>query len=252
MSVKGKKARSTRDNFCLSTLEREMLTELKNLLEMFEFATNEFQTNEVSCSRVYPQVNSLSINLLKNIDTFKHTKQLRIDLCKGLKERFGALIENDVFTTSTFLDPDFNILAFEPSRRASVISQVKVLIRAQQTFTEQIPNICETHSKTESNYVLYEEEESTAVDELDTMVDNYLKAAKASALPALEFWKQYKNIFPHIASLAQKYLRVPASSAGPERIFSISGHIFSLKRRRLGAIFFSDLVFLKLNENYYE
>ena len=33
-----------------------------------------------------------------------------------------------------------------------------------------------------------------------------------------------------------------------ERMFSISGHIFSLKRRRLGYVFFSDLVFLKLNE----
>ena len=32
-------------------------------------------------------------------------------------------------------------------------------------------------------------------------------------------------------------------------IFSLSGHIFSIKLRRLGYQTFSDLVFLKLNEN---
>ena len=42
------------------------------------------------------------------------------------------------------------------------------------------------------------------------------------------------------------YLSVPASSA--ERMFSISGHIFSVKRRRLGIKYFTDLVYLKLNE----
>jgi hypothetical protein len=42
---------------------------------------------------------------------------------------------------------------------------------------------------------------------------------------------------------AIKYLGVQASSAAVERMFSISGHKFSLKRRRLGYAFFTDLVF---------
>jgi len=48
---------------------------------------------------------------------------------------------------------------------------------------------------------------------------------------------------------AKKYLGIQASSAAVERMFSISGHIFSLKRRRLREVMFSDLVYLKLNEN---
>jgi hypothetical protein len=49
--------------------------------------------------------------------------------------------------------------------------------------------------------------------------------------------------------LAKKYLGVPASSASAERMFSISGHIFSSKRRRMGAKIFSELVYLKLNDD---
>ena len=46
---------------------------------------------------------------------------------------------------------------------------------------------------------------------------------------------------------AMKYLGVQACSAAVERMFSISDHKFSLKRRRLGYVFFKDLIFLKLN-----
>ena len=64
----------------------------------------------------------------------------------------------------------------------------------------------------------------------------------------LDFWRTHEKVFPSLALLAKKYLSVQASSAAVERMFSISGHIFSLKRRRLGIKFFSLLVLLKLNE----
>jgi hypothetical protein len=48
----------------------------------------------------------------------------------------------------------------------------------------------------------------------------------------------------------KKYLSLQASSAAVGRMLSIAGHIFSDKRRRLGKDFFSNLVMLKLNENY--
>jgi hypothetical protein len=65
----------------------------------------------------------------------------------------------------------------------------------------------------------------------------------------LDFWKTYETRFPALSNLARKYLSIQASSAAVERMFSIAGHIHSLRRRRLGSVFFSDLVFLKLNEN---
>ena len=59
-------------------------------------------------------------------------------------------------------------------------------------------------------------------------------------------------MFPGLALLARKYLSVQASSASVERMFSIAGHIFSVKRRRLGIKFFFLLLLLKLNEDLIE
>ncbi len=54
-----------------------------------------------------------------------------------------------------------------------------------------------------------------------------------------------------IAYLAKKYLGVQKTLAGTERMFSIAGHLFTNKRRKLGARTFSDMVVLKLNEKLF-
>ena len=139
MSTKGAKARKTRDNFFFSDYERSALSELQALLELFERPTNDFQSNQVSISRVYPAINTLMVNLTKNIESYVHTSDLRIELRNSLKERFGDLIEGDVFTASTFLDPKFNIQVFSPVKRAEIIPRVKILVRAQISLSEQVP-----------------------------------------------------------------------------------------------------------------
>ncbi len=54
---------------------------------------------------------------------------------------------------------------------------------------------------------------------------------------------------PYLAKIAERYLDIQVSSAAVESMFSISGQIFNLKRRRLGNVMYSDLVYLKLNED---
>ena len=65
----------------------------------------------------------------------------------------------------------------------------------------------------------------------------------------LLIWKINVNRFKELSKLAKKYLGVPASSAAVERMFSIAGHVFHTKRRKMGEILFKTLVFLKLNED---
>ena len=67
----------------------------------------------------------------------------------------------------------------------------------------------------------------------------------------LDFLKNYEKLFPELAVLAKKFLSVQASSASCERMFSIAGHIFQCKRRRMSHSLFCALVFLKLNESLY-
>ena len=164
-------------------------------------------------------------------------------------ERFSTLIENDVFKVSTFLDPFFNICAFEPSKKQSILNLVKILVKADSSKSDEELTVKQSSTSKSSNYVLYSTEIEQEKNSLDMMIDDYIKASRNTDLHALEFWKVYEKVFPCLARLAKKYLSIQASSAAVERMFSISGHIFSLKRRRLGYVFFSDLVFLKLNEN---
>jgi hypothetical protein len=56
-------------NFDITTVEREMLSDLKQLLEMFEFVTDELQSNRINISRVYPCIQYL-LNNLKAKDEF--------------------------------------------------------------------------------------------------------------------------------------------------------------------------------------
>ena len=80
--------------------------------------------------------------------------------------------------------------------------------------------------------------------------DKYVKViADHQSNDALDFWRTHEIGFPGLALLAKKYLSVQASSGAVERMFSIAGHIFSIKRRRLGIRFFTLLLILKLNEN---
>jgi Tfp pilus assembly PilM family ATPase len=77
MPSNSQKAKQARREFQISSTERVMLLELKELLELFEIATNELQSNEVSISRVFPSINSLIINLSRNINDYTHTKEMR-------------------------------------------------------------------------------------------------------------------------------------------------------------------------------
>ena len=97
-----------------------------------------------------------------------------------------------------------------------------------------------------------DEELSPQPDNDDQHIDLFNKVvAQTNAKDALDFWRVNEGRFPALALLAKKYLSVQASSADTERMFSIAGHVFSLRRRCLGVLFFAALVWLKLNEAFF-
>jgi hypothetical protein len=79
------------------------------------------------------------------------------------------------------------------------------------------------------------------------MINSFVSSIPpGTEIDPLKFWSDNAIHFPILATLAKKYLSVPASTAAVERMFSIAGHIFSIKRRRLGSQLFSLLVFFKV------
>ncbi|KAI0223224.1 hypothetical protein LSAT2_025546, partial [Lamellibrachia satsuma] len=63
----------------------------------------------------------------------------------------------------------------------------------------------------------------------------------------LLFWKNRSGDYPQLATLACRYLAVPASSAPVERIFSIAGKIFRPERCSLSDERFEHLMFIRTN-----
>jgi hypothetical protein len=92
MPSRTKAEKDIKIKFDISTVEREMLEELKDVLEMFEFVTDEFQSNRVNISRVYPAVKYLRENLLAKDSNdepivYKYSTNLRKDLLSSLNKR---------------------------------------------------------------------------------------------------------------------------------------------------------------------
>ena len=88
-------------------------------------------------------------------------------------------------------------------------------------------------------------------DDFDKTIEEFISLTNKYKFKCpLAFWKSNELAFPLLAPLAKKFLAVPASSASVERMFNISGHVFSNKRRRTGFRLFENLVFCKLNEHY--
>jgi hypothetical protein len=255
-------------NFDITTVEREMLSELKQLLEMFEFVTDELQSNRINISRVYPCIQYL-LNNLKAKDEFgndvvyEYTGALRDGLVESLKKRFGVLIKDDLFIISTLLDPNFGLSYLEVEDQQRARSKLISMIRRKEAEQLVISSNSEKENNSEnfkiknllekrgSNFPQFKPIQHVKKDIIEDLVDNYISTISSGDFKqcALVFWKAHEVKFKAIAEIARKYLGVPASSAAVERILSISGHILSTKRSKMSVKLFKNLVFLKLNED---
>ncbi len=95
------KAEQKYKKFLITEQERSVLVELQSVLNMFELITDEFQSNRISISRVYPCIDSLRDQLKGNMEDAIYTKQLRLDLLDSLEKRFGG---NYAYIYLNFID----------------------------------------------------------------------------------------------------------------------------------------------------
>ena len=123
---KFKKTTTSQRLISKSQQECEMLAELRDLLVCFEFVTNELQSNKVSISRVYPCYLFLKKRLSEDLYKYPFTKLIREKLLISLEKRFGSLIhDNDIFITSTLLDPNFGKRAVPLDNREIAVAKLK-------------------------------------------------------------------------------------------------------------------------------
>ena len=68
---------------------------------------------------------------------------------------------------------------------------------------------------------------------------------------ALAWWKKSAHLYPRLASLAQKYLSIQATSAPSERIFSKASRIIEERRTRLDPGIAGKLLYVAFNYTWY-
>ncbi len=88
---------------------------------MFEFVTDELQSNPINISRVYQAITFLSNKLEEDDENkFEYTRTIRKEMLLSLNKRFKDLIKEVVFIVSTFLDPNFGLNDFETNKQEEV------------------------------------------------------------------------------------------------------------------------------------
>ena len=80
----------------MTQIERDTLTELVKILEWFESVTDEFQSDKVSISKVYPSVNFLRHKLNSLSGSLIYMEDFCATLISSLEKRFGKLVRNEV------------------------------------------------------------------------------------------------------------------------------------------------------------
>lgn len=239
--------------------ELETLIEVQTILEAFEFAFGEWQSDKCSISKVYPGVVLLQHKLSEGMASAKYTKQLRQDLISGLEERFDKLLYSDLFRVSTLIDPRYGLTKIKEIHQGDAVKRLKANIIAVDAYANTPLNKQQDKQEDDSPYISHnvkgcessKNESNVMLDRYDLMIQDYLRVIHGNKyMCPMQFWSVHCKTWPLLAEIAQKFLAVPATSASVERMFSISGHIFNPKRRKTGIRLFERLVLLKLNEQF--
>ena len=157
-----------------------------------------------------------------------------------------------MFRISSFLDPNFGPYSLPPEERLEVIRKIKSKLSGHSVVATPSKKTSSLIQARTNFYKSYKEDAPDKVyDDVDKAIASFTQfLADNDYDNALEFWRIHETKWPKLASMARKYLGVQATSASVERMFNISGHIFSAKRRRTSVKLFELLVFLKLNEHF--
>lgn len=91
-------------------------------------------------------------------------------------------------------------------------------------------------------------EKKEEADKKLTATQKFLQLEFKEGVTDLNWWKENRGSYPHIAKWVPKFLVCPPSSAESERLFSRSGQLISKKRSRMSERLASDMMYYMYNE----
>ena len=92
---------------------------------------------------------------------------------------------------------------------------------------------------------------SSSTMSAEAELQSYLHLPPSAGIP-LKFWHDKRKQFKLLYKVSRQILCAPASQAPVERLFSISGHILSHRRRRTTDKNFENILFANVNYEVFD
>ncbi|XP_047505129.1 E3 SUMO-protein ligase ZBED1-like [Pieris napi] len=264
----------------LSQFDWELCENVTKILKPFEEVTKEVSAQKyVSGSIVIPITTGL-IASLENMDTSSYLETAQMfkqDLLGAIKTRFANLDRSRTFTVCMFLDPRFKLYFDDPSVAENTKQNVIQLVTAQihkedrvsqssqnenglmelqeSTSTQpststsgevQISSVWQHYTQRMKNIQPKGTASSRAIIEVQRYLEDKVVLPTEKISP-LQWWKQRKDVYPHLNALAITKLNAMATSVPCERLFSACGLLLNDRRTRLGTRKVQQLMFLHQN-----
>ena len=249
---------------CLSTEEKESISEALVLLKPFLQATEEISGDKyISISIIIP----LTKMLLKATSNGPNVP-LRPLLVQELMRRFSQVEQRYTMAVSTLLDPRFKKLAFADSAAVDqAIRRLKsevIELMSAVPANEELTSDDGTHGSTQlasgppptedSLWASFDRKVCQATSHRTDSTDSFIEVKRyfeakviARKDDPLLWWKENGHQFPHVTKIAKQYLAIPGSSVPSERLFSKAGELISQRRSQLKPKNVDMILFLNKN-----
>ena len=229
--------------------ELKLMSEVTDMLSPFETATLQAEgQNKVTASLVIVCIRCLKMELAELSE--KYDSRFVSTLQASTKTRLSRYESLAVFTHASALDPRWK-LNWATEIQQSLITKATALLVPEHIEPDDTAPPPAKKTKLFRHLPSTTSVMSTSSTlSVATQVQTYLTepCLEEDADP-LRFWRNRSGDFPQLATLACRYLSVPASSAPVERIFSIAGKIFRPDRCSLSDKRFEHLMFVRTNKD---
>ena len=183
---------------------------------------------------------------------------LRGQLIKQLDDRFGDVFEDDDLCVATMIDPRFKATPFDSEdRRRRAVNSTLAAVSATVAQSAVPSSSSVTAAASVSVTATLAPAKPSLWDKLDRAAASQVTAtstASAAGTPEsmrheleaycaeqpLErsqspflWWREHDKRFPAAATVARRYLCIPATSVPTERLFSTAGDVITKKRNSL-------------------
>jgi len=249
----------SKDHMCLCDDEVELMRSVIDILKPFEAATEELCTTDYTyLSKVIPLSSLLTQVTAAHADPLVPGPQsaFKAALLQQMQQHFSNFESTYELAVSTLLDPRFKKHAFNnhsalETAQARLQNEISLIVQSTDNSSGADNSVNDSSS---SFWNMFDKKvsEAGALKDTSSEADNesrryFQEANIPRKSDPLQWWRLNEVQFPHMKSLAQKYLSIPATSMPSYRLFSKKGSTVERSRDAIKPAYLGNVLFLNKN-----